>query len=452
MKKALSLLLTAVMAVSLAACGSPGASRSTPDPGSASDAASASGAASGGDISLTFAWWGNQVRNEQTQSVLDLYARQNPGISFDGQFSEWGDYWTKLATVSAGHNLPDIIQMDYSYLKQYVDNGLLVDLQPYVDSGMLDVSHVEESVLDAGRIGDSLYALCIGTTTPTLAYNKTLLDEAGIEIKDHMDMEAFADICREVHEKTGYKTSLGYGSTDYLNFMLRSQGQSMYNEEGTALGMDSPEDLIPYFTFFETGISEGWMIGSEVYAEMANGSMEQNPLVYGSSPALRSWCGTPFSNQVVATQTAADAEGILLAVTTLPTDDPGASNYLRPSQFLSITTDSEHPDESVKVLDFWTNAQEANEILMGERGIPVSKEVASAIALQMGETDRMIVDFVNNVVTPNCSPVSAPAPEAGPEIETLHNTLQEAVCYGQMTAQEAAQQLFDEGNHILGNA
>ena len=66
---------------------------------------------------------------------FNKYSELNPGVVLDGQFSEWGDYWNKLATASAGNSLPDVIQMDYAYLDQYAKNNLLLDLTPYVEGG-----------------------------------------------------------------------------------------------------------------------------------------------------------------------------------------------------------------------------------------------------------------------------------------------------------------------------
>ena len=452
MKKALALLMAGTMALSLAACGGSGSSSAAEGtastPGAASSSATAEGASSG-EAALTFSWWGNQIRNEGTQAAIDLYTEQNPGVTIDGQFSVWDDYWTKLATASAGHNLPDIVQMDYHYLQQYVDSGLLVDLQPYVDSGAIDVSNIPESVLDLGRVGDGLYAISIGSSGPSLVYNKTLLDGAGITVPDTMTIAQFEDLCREVYQKTGYKATIGYGTADFLKFWLRSQDLSLFNEAGDGMGVNSYEDLIPYFQFFETGISEGWMIGSEVYAELANGSMEQNPLVYGSSPETMSWCGNPFSNQLVALQAAADAQGIELAITSMPSDDLTKSNFLLPSQYLSISTDSANPDEAAKFINFWLNSVEANEILLGERGTPVNTEVANAIAPKLDEVTRMSNDYVTNVLAPNSSSMSPLVPEKSSEFEAVHASIQEAVCYGSISAEDAAKQLYEEGNAVL---
>ncbi|NLS85141.1 MAG: extracellular solute-binding protein [Ruminococcaceae bacterium] len=442
--KILAVALAAMMAVSMTACG-----------GGSSTAASTAGStaatsAAGGSAALTFAWWGNQVRNERTQAALDLYTEQNPGITFDGQFSEWADYWTKLATASAAHNLPDLVQMDYKYLAQYVENGLLLDLQPYVDNGTLDVSGISESILDSGRIGDGLYAICIGVNAPAMLYNKTLLDEYGIKVKDNMTMDEFIALSKEVYEKTGYKTDAGYGGGEnFIDYTIRSQGQELYNNDGTAFGVSSAEDFEPYFAIYENGIKEGWMLGSEIYAERTVGTVEQSPLVYGSSPDTMSWCYFAYSNQLSAYQAAADASNITIGLSTWPAQNPQLADYLKPGQFISATVDSKNPDEAVKLIDWWTNSLECNQVLLAERGIPASATVAEELNPQLDEMTQKASDFVNNVVAKNCSTISPAAPESSTPLLDMYDQLQEAVCYGQLSAKDAAAQLFEQGNAVL---
>ena len=400
---------------------------------------------SDGTVNLTFTWWGNQTRNERTQAALDLYSEQNPGVTFDPQFAEWNDYWDKLATAAAGHSLPDIVQMDYSYLEQYVSNGLLVDLTPYIEDGTINVDNVDEGILNSGKVGDGIYALCNGVNVPALLYNKTLLDEAGITIKDNMTMDEFIAVCKEVYEKTGYKTNIAYGSDAYIDYFCRAYDEIIY--ESDSIGA-SQETLDAFYSLYEDGINEGWLIDPSVFAEVTVGSVEQDPMVYGSSPETMSWCFFAYSNQLTATKSAAP-EGMEIGMTTWPSADPAKSDFLKPSQFFAITVDSENPDEAAKVLDFITNSVECNNILLGERGVPISSEVSNAISENMSEDDRNIITFINEVVTPNSSTISPPAPTAASEAYNLNDNLIEMVCYGELTAAEAAQQMYEEGNEIM---
>lgn len=451
MKRKLALLMAAAMTVSLAACGS-----SSSSDGASTDQASAETAAteetesesgSSGSASLTMAWWGNQTRNERTQKVIDLYSEQNPGVAIDGQFSEFNDYWNKLATAAAGHSMPDIVQMDYKYLNQYVSNGLLVDLTPYIEDGTIDTSDCNQDVLNSGSVGDGLYALCNGINAPALLYNKTLLDENGISVKDNMTMDEFIAVSKEVYDKTGYKTNLCYNQNEqWLEYFLRADDVVLY-EDGK-LGGDSADPYIEFFKLYEDGIADGWVIDPSVFAERSIGSVEQDPLVYGSSPETMSWCAFAYSNQLTATVAAAP-EGTEIGITTWPSADPKKSDYLKPSQFFAISTDSKNPEEAAKILNFITNSEECNDILLGERGIPLSSKIADAIAPNLDADTQRVITFVNDVVSANSSQVNPPSTNGASEVNDLINRLQEQVCYGQISAEEAGNQLFEQGNKIM---
>ncbi len=446
MKKKLALGMAIITALSLTACGgNSGSNGTTAAPGN-TEAAEA-GASAGGSNNLIVSWWGNQTRNERTQEALDLYSEQNPEVTFDGQFAEWADYWNKLATSSAGHSLPDVVQMDYKYLKQYVDNNLLVDLTPYIEDGTIDVSNVSENMLNSGKVGDGIYAISLGINAPALLYNKTLLDENGITVKDNMTMDEFMDLSREIYEKTGYKTNVAYNNGDnFIEYTVRSEGKVLF-EEGK-LGVDSADQLLPFFQIYEIGMNEGWHVDPSIFAERTIGSVEQEPLVYGSTPANMSWCAFYYSNQLTAMQKAAP-EGMEIGMTTWPSDDPVVSNYLKPSQFFSITVDSKNPAEAAKVLDFFTNSEDCNNILLAERGVPISSLVAEAIAPKLDDMDQEVIRYINEVVTPNSSTLNPPAPDSSSEVYDLIDKLEEKLCYGEIDAAQAANELFEGGNKIM---
>ena len=446
-KKIAAATMAGAMALSLAACGGSNTASASSAAGAAASEAAADSNTSG-EKKLTVTWWGNQTRNERTISTLNLYAEQNAGVTFDPQVAEWADYWNKLATASAGKALPDIIQMDYKYLDQYIKNGLLTDLTPYVEDGTLDVSNIDEGILNAGKGSDGgLYAICIGENAPALVYNKTLLDENGITVKDNMTVDEFKALCKEVYEKTGYKSNYYYNQGENnLEYVLRAKDITLF--ENGKLGAASADDFNQYFGVFEDGIKEGWMLSASSFAERNIGTIEQDPLVYGSDPANRSWCTFLWTNSLSAIQAAAP-EGMELGITTWPSDDAKKSNYLKPGQFFCVSSDSKDPVEAAKVIDFFTNSVDANKILLAERGVPASTVVADAIAPDLDAGTQSGMAFIKNVIAPNCSQINAAPPEGTSEVVNLLKQLEEQLCYGQITAQEASEQFFTQGNAFL---
>lgn len=438
-------------AIMLTACGTgsttatSSSAASAASTGTASSVSTAAGTSDSDTIVVT--WWGNQTRNDLTQQVLDKYSSEN-NVTFDGQFSDWANYWSKTATSSAGQTLPDILQMDYAYLAQYAETGQLADLTPYVDDGTIDVSDVSESILASGEVDGKLYAIPLGINAPTLVYNKTLLDENGISIKDNMSMEEFYSICQQVYEKTGYKTDVFYGNgNSYIEYVMRDQGAVLF-EEGK-LGATA-EQLQKYFDIYEKGISEGWMCSPEIYAERSLGSVEQMPLVYGSSPDTRSWCAFSWSNSVTAFSDTVNGE-FELGITNWPADNEQAADYLKPSMFFCISATSTHADEAAAFLNYWTNDIEANQILLAERGVPISSKVSDAISDSLDEINQSVISYINDNVSNNCSAINPPAPEGSSEVTDLINSLTEQVCYQSITAEEAADQLYTQGNSIMAS-
>ena len=415
MKKLVSLLLALAMLISVCACAE--------------------------EISII--WWGNQTRNERTQAALDLYSAGHEGVTFDPQFFVWNDYWEKIATGATGNELPDIIQNDYAYLMQYADAGKLLDLTPYIESGALDCSNVAQSTLDSGKGSDGkIYALCIGVNAPALIYNKTLLDSAEIEVPNYPTIDEFIDICREVYEKTGVKTNFS-NDANLLKSMQREKDELLF--DGYALG-GSVEDFEEYFNIMALGMEEGWLIDWTHVSERVGN--EQDPMVYGATPDARSWCIFAWSNMVESYQNVTEDD---LAMVAYPANDTVKSDFLKPSQFFSIAAniDPESIDTAIDVLNFWTNSAEANNILLAERGIPISSVVAEAIKPNVSPIQQEVFDFVNLVVTPRCSAINpADGPHAG-EAEDCFSNIYEELCYGRLTAREAAEKFYEDGNAVM---
>ena len=387
LKKAAVLAIAGAMAVtSLAACGGSGSGKDSE--GGSSD-------------SLTMAWWGNQVRNERTQQALDAY-KEESGITVSGQFYQWGDYWSKMATSAAGKKMPDVIQMDMSYIQQYVDKGQLLDLTPYIEDGTLDTSNISEDIVNMGKVGDGIYGIAAGTSASCMFYNKTLLDELGITINDNMTLDEFIDISKQVYEETGYRSNL-YHYGLYMDMYARANDIQASDK----LGGDSADDYLPYFETLETGIKEGWQI----------------------SPSQ-----------------AADTDS---ALTTIPTTDPQKYNYVKPAMYFSVSADTANPEEAVKLLNYLTNSETAYDILLAERGVPASTAISEAIMDKLSPAEQENANFVNNVIAPNSSPMPPFPVEGSTEAQDLLRKLEEKVKYGEYTAQQAADEYFTEANKML---
>ena len=133
------------------------------------EAAEAAASSSEGEkIALRIAWWGSQDRHDRTIKVIEMYEAENPNVDITFEFAGWDDYWTKMTTQAAGGNLPDVMQQDYARLEEWVSRDLIMPLDDYVKSGVIDLSDVPAASIDGGRIDGTLYAINIGSNSQTI--------------------------------------------------------------------------------------------------------------------------------------------------------------------------------------------------------------------------------------------------------------------------------------------
>ncbi len=435
-RKVISMVLSSLMVVSLAACGGSStetttettdatqqtetttttetttATETTAEAGDAT-AAAAYDPSTAGDVTVGFGWWGNQVRDEVTKAACDHFTELYPNVTFNLNSQAWNDYWAQMTTFSSSDTLPDIMQQDYAYFEQWVESGDLLDLTPYVESGALDLSKIPESIVDTGKSASDghIYAVCAGMNAPALSYNKTLTDELGITVPDNMTWDQFVEISKQIYEAKGIGVVWhNMNSENPIAYFARAKGHNaLFEADGVTV---SEEEMTEFYTRLEDGVADGWLFDTDKFASVDTATIPQSPLVYGSDPSVRSWCSFNFSNQYMAFCDAAAADGIELGITTWPEDNGATANYLKPSQFFSITTDTQNPDLAVAILNYLINDVEANTLLRAERGVPANSEVAAAISDAVSETDYtypLIVEYLD-MVADNSTTIFPPLP------------------------------------------
>ena len=443
-----SLAATMMVAGLLAGCGGTSSTAASGDgtasaaTGEAADAAAASG--DSGKTVLNVLWWGSQTRHELTTAMLEKFEELNPDIDVVMDYSDWGGYWTKLPAQVAGGQTPDVFQMDYAYLAQYVENGVLADLTPYIEDGSLDMSNVEQSILDSGSIDGKTYAISTGTNAPVMLYRKDVTDELGIEMPMNPTMSEYCEISKQVYEATGLRdTFVTSCSADNLRFRLRNYGMNLYNEDATALGFDDPQYIVDMWQLALDSQNEGWgMKPGEETATTAFDSMIND-----------SWSRYQNSNELQAYR---DATGKDISMVMIPnTDDATASaTYLKPAMFWCVGADSDVKEAAVRFIDFFANNEACYDIVGIERAVPISSAMREYVAPTLDEVGQEVVEFIDYVSQPDkASPIMNPDPSASTEVEELMDQYSEQVRYGEITdLATTAQQFMDEANQILADA
>ena len=449
-KQVLATLCAGMMVASVATgCGSAAESAAdstaaSTDSTDASTEASSASTTADGKTQLNILWWGSQTRHELTTQMLEKFQEENPDIEVVMDYSDWDGYWTKLPAQVAGGQTPDVFQMDYAKLAQYVENGVMAPLDDYVADGSLDLSNVAQSVIDSGSIDGKLYAVSTGTNAPVMLYRKDILDDLGIEMPMNPTMSEYTDISKKVYEATGLRdTFVTSCSADNLRFRLRNYGMNLYNEDATALGFDDSKYIVDMWKLALQAQEEGWgLMPGEGTAVTAFDSM-----------VVDAWSRYQNSNELQAYR---DATGKDISMVMIPnTDDATASaTYLKPSMFWCVADQSKVKDAAVRFINFFTNSPECFDIVGIERAIPISSDMREHVTPSLNEVSQEVAAFIDFVSQPNmASPLMNPDPSSHSEIAELLGQYSEQVRYGTVDDLEAtARQFMDEANDILAKA
>ena len=117
-----------------------------------------------------------------------------------------------------------------------------------------------------------------------------------------------------------------------------------------------------------------------------------------------------WSNQLVAVWTAAGDSATSSSTRCRDRRAAQSENYLKPSQFISITA-HQAPEKPAMFIDFITNDVDANKILLGERGVPISPTIPEAIKPLLTPAQVEAQNYLG-MVDKDSSPLPPPDPSA----------------------------------------
>ncbi|MGW8460513.1 ABC transporter substrate-binding protein [Bacillus atrophaeus] len=392
------------------------------------------------DITLRIAWWGGQPRHDYTTKVIELYEKKNPHIHIEAEFANWDDYWKKLAPMSAAGQLPDVIQMDTAYLSQYGKKGQLEDLTPYTKDGTIDVSSIKQNKMSGGMLGGKLYGFTLGVNVLSVIANDELLKETGVEIdSENWTWSDYEKLAYQVQEKTGVYGSNGMHPPDiFFPYYLRTKGERFYKEDGTGLAYQDDQLFVDYFERQVRLVNQKTSPTPDESAQIKG--MEDDFIVKNKSAAT--W---NYSNQYAAFAQLTDAP---LSLYLPPEQMKEKALTLKPSMLFSVPKSSEHKKEAAKFIDFFINSEEANLLIKGERGVPVSDKVAEAIKPKLNEEETKIVEYVE-AASKNISKADPPEPVGSAEVIKLLKDTSDQILYQKVTPEKVAKTFRKQANDIL---
>lgn len=398
-------------------------------------------------VELQMTWWGSQARHDRTIAVIEMYEAANPGLDIVYTFNNFNDYWTRLNTEAAGGQVACVLQHDYAYLADWANRDLLLPLDEFIESGVINTENIDQTFLDGGKVNDSVYAISLGTNTQSFIIDVDALEAAGLELPaTDWTWADFEQLALDFHAASG-KWLIGNGLEDVQLWksLYLGHGQSPFAADGTSLGYEDDQPLIDFYDMIVRLQNAGAVANREEVLQMTGAGPEQGPIVTGLAATAYQW-----SNQVIAVYNAAGADRNFV-LHPLPRPEGGQSeNYLKPSMYFAISNNCAHAEEAAKFIDFFTNSPEANDILLAERGVPISAAIREYL---LPKVDPVIADTFAflEAVAQDASPIFPPDPPGFSDF--LNNVwlpvFVDPVLFNQVAAADVAATLREEANIIF---
>jgi ABC-type glycerol-3-phosphate transport system substrate-binding protein len=192
-----------------------------------------SGGAADGEVTISFAHWGNNQEAETLAAMVEAFEAEYPDINVEENWIQ-SDYELKLQVSIAGGEAPTVSQISNTSLASFADAYQEVAVDPD--------AYYSPNIPNSMKVGDSYRAVPFVVKTKVMAVNGSVFDAAGVErpsATEPMSVEQFAEVAQEV--TSGNPPDKVYGSARlWYDGFLTAGGGGFFNEDGTKCAIGSP--------------------------------------------------------------------------------------------------------------------------------------------------------------------------------------------------------------------
>lgn len=289
------------------------------------------------------------ARVKAMEQLIENFEAANPDITVTMTHFPYADYRTKVAAAVPAGEGPDVVQLFYGWLNDYVEAGLI---QP-LPTDAFPAAEIDASffpMVQAMKEDDKYWALPTAVRSLALFYNKRLLEEAGVAPPTTLDEMVAAARAMTKVDGAGNITQVGLtaGMTAqdhhwWREVLVRQFGGEPYTDDYRTVAYNSHAGIaaLEFYT--------GMAMGDEPIT--AFGFMDEPQAAFRAGMAGMHIDG---SFRIGALN---DARGLQWGVTELPATNDGVRSNYSSYWVNAITTKAkgEKYDAAVKFMQYITS-------------------------------------------------------------------------------------------------
>ena len=385
MKKRISVIMAAAMAMSMAVT-----------PVHAEDA-----------DQVTLSFWSWLPTTDQSEEMIAEFEKQNPDIKIDYTRTEKSDYFEKLQVAMASGTGPDLFGLTTGTMtEQYApfaeDMSGLGDEYWSDWKDTISETAVEQCTTEDGTVV-GMPLLVAGMTD--LLYNKTLMDECGIE-KVPTTYEELKDAAAKAKEK-GYVCVAAGAADDWVNSDWFVQISNEF-EEGAVYEAEKGErpwtdqcfvdTMTAWQNLFNDGIFEDGALGVATYPDARDQYFFARKSIFFLTGSWHLGPISPSNSEIQGTDIGNQGDTIGMCVFPSMSEDGKICGTSGVDIMLAVNKDCKEKEAAMKFVQFMADGDGQQYWVNYLQGAPVSKNISYTGTVD-GELQQQSIDEVNSYVS-----------------------------------------------------
>ena len=341
----------------------------------------------GEPVTIRFAWWGDQVRNDRTVEAVKLFMEKNPDILVQTVSFPFETYSENMDIFIQTGYMPDVWQGYVGADNDYMQKELVEPLDEYVDIGIINVDDISSDLLDTGKINGRLYGLSLGCNVKCMVVIPEYFENAGLRIpkNGYRSLEEMEEALLKVKGNGEGPVAGNIFNRDFMfEYFCLQRGECKFQEgEMPAIGF-SKKTYVDYYRMWLRWEEEGLVPPyTETYFSRLEPTAGEDQTEYAADIL--------YSNQF---EERTEKSGMQMGLLPLPGMEKVGGMEIRPGIHVCMSALSEHKEAAAKLIDFLINDLDANRILNAERGMPASRVVREELFAGFNDAQKEMAKMI----------------------------------------------------------
>ena len=425
-------------AIALAACGTAGQER-----------AAGGGAPAKMGGAIRFSFFGSVEEKAVWEKIAGDFAARNTEVRVTLEHIP-SDYFTKIQTAIAGGDAADVILMEDKPTSGYAKKGFFKELDPFISKDpTFKLNDYYTVLFDGLKYHGKLYGLPQHWLTQSIAYNKNLLQKAGIKFPPtdwndaSWNWNTFLEAAKKLTLRSGSETTqwgfplTGYSWTRWRMWVWQNGGEVLSKDLKQCV-LDTPQ-AIEGLQFYADLMNKNHVAPTNDERKAAGGADDETLFAQGKAAMIAT---PPYFHRLRTRITDFEWD-----VAPMPRSKKAAAPLWPDS--ISVNAASKNPETAWGLVRYVVGVDGQKTVTELGRGVPVLKAVANSPSFLQTTRDprsvKMYLDVPQYGVVTQYTTV-------WDDMEKANKAELEPVFLGQRTAKDGVVALVPQINRLLQQA